>query len=491
MKLTAGRLARPLRVDLHGGRHRLAAAAVSVLAGSAAAVLTGALPLGPAVGPSPARAATPQGLPNIVLIVTDDQRVHSINARLMPHVWSLLRRHGRDFVNTSAPTSLCSPSRATLLTGLYAHSTRVYSNGQAAGNWHTFHESGLERRTVAVALHDKGYHTGLVGKYLNGAKHFVHRGSIPPGWDRFISFATKVSYYDYQLNRGPARRHRASDYSTDVLAKDAARFVRSSPRDRPLFLYFATVGPHRPFTAAPRDVGRWQGRLPSYRPASLTAGMRDKPRWVRQYARMPQSRIDRDVSRSQDALMSIDDAVGRLAGALRATGRLHHTLFLYVSDNGLMLGEHHMQEWKDLPYRMSTEVPLLVRWDGHVAADSTDRRLATDVDLAATISRAAGLGMPTEGLDLLGGTRRSGFPLEGASWFHTDSLPKRPAYCGYRSHRWMFAQYASGFRELYDYRRDSQELRNLAHDRAHRSMVLSLRQRAMATCTPVPPGFHW
>ncbi len=478
-------------VDLYGGRHRLATAAVAILAGSATAALTGSISVGPALGPSPAAAAAQSGRPNIVLIVTDDQRVHSISKRLMPHVWSILRRHGRDFVDASAPTPLCSPSRATLLTGLFAHSTRIYSNGQPAGNWHTFNVSGLERHTVAVALHDAGYHTGLVGKYMNGATHMVHRGAHPQGWDRFISFATPVAYYGYRLNHGPAHGHRPSDYSTDVLAKDAVRFIHSSPRDRPLFLYFATVGPHRPFTAAPRDVGRWRGRLPSYHPASVTGGMRGKPSWVRSYGPMPQSRIDADVSRSQDALASIDDAVGRLAGALRKTGRLHHTLFVYVSDNGLMLGEHHMREWKDLPYRMSTEVPLLLRWDGHLAADSTDRRLATDVDVATTIGHAAGLDLHTEGLDLLAGERRSGFPLEGASWFHTDSLPKRPAYCGFRTQRWMFAQYASGFRELYDYRHDAQELRNLARDRAHRARMLSLRQRAKATCRPVPPGFHW
>jgi arylsulfatase A-like enzyme len=480
-----------IRVDVHGGRHRLAAAAVSILGAGTGLLLPGALTMGQAAGHSPAPAAASHSAPNIVMVVTDDQRVHTISPRLMPHVWSILRRHGRDFVNTSAPTPLCSPARASLLTGRFAHSTRVFSNGRPAGNWHTFHQSGLERRTVAVALHAAGYHTGLVGKYMNGDKHFVHRGGIPPGWDRFISFATPVAYYGYRLNHGPAHGHRASDYVTDVLAKDAARFIRSSPAARPLFLYVGTVGPHRPFTAAPRDVGRWQGRLPSYHPASVTAGTRGKPRWVREYRRMPQPHIDADVTRSQDALMSIDDAVGRLARALRATGRLHNTLFIYVSDNGLMFGEHHMREWKDLPYRMSTEVPLLLRWDGHIAADTTDHRLATDVDLAATISRAAGLHMPTEGLDLLGGERRSGFPLEGASWFHTDSLPRRPAYCGYRSRRWMFVQYASGFRELYDYRRDPEELQNLAHDRAHRARMLRLRHRAKATCRPVPPGFHW
>src|SRR5689334_11654500 len=211
-------------VDLYGGRRRLAIAAVAILAGSATAALAGVVTVGPAVGPSPAAAASAPDRPNIVVIVTDDQRVHTISPRLMPHVWSILRRHGRDFVNASAPTPLCSPSRATLLTGLFAHSTRVYSNGRAAGNWNTFHHSGLERSTVAVALHAAGYHTGLVGKYMNGATHFVHRGAVPRGWDRFLSFATPVAYYGYRLNHGPAHGHRPSDYSTDVLARSAVHF---------------------------------------------------------------------------------------------------------------------------------------------------------------------------------------------------------------------------------------------------------------------------
>ncbi len=135
---------------------------------------------------------------------------------------------------------------------------------------------------------------------------------------------------------------------------------------------------------------------------------------------------------------------------------------------------------------------LLLRWDGHVAPDTTDRRLALNVDLAATISRAARVPMDTEGLDLLGRARRSGFPLESARWVAEDgSRAKHPAYCGYRTRHWMFAQYASGFRELYDYRRDPQELRNRAYDRGYRTKVRRLHHHARDTCRPVPPGFHW
>jgi len=93
-------------VDLYGGRHRLAIVAVAILAGSAAAALTGSISVGSALGPSPAAAAARSGRPNIVLIVTDDQRVHSISKRLMPHVWSILRRHGRDFVDASASVEI-------------------------------------------------------------------------------------------------------------------------------------------------------------------------------------------------------------------------------------------------------------------------------------------------------------------------------------------------------------------------------------------------
>ena len=99
--------------------------------------------------------------PNIVLVLTDDQRTGSI--KRMPAVWSLIRRRGVRYPNAMAPTSLCCPSRASILTGLYAHHTRVYSNGLPDGGWQRFHERGLEERTLAVALHDVGFETGMFG----------------------------------------------------------------------------------------------------------------------------------------------------------------------------------------------------------------------------------------------------------------------------------------------------------------------------------------
>ena len=170
---------------------------------------------------------------------------------------------------------------------------------------------------------------------------------------------------------------------------------------------------------------------------------------------------------------------------------MDNTLMIYLSDNGMMLGEHHLLEWKNLPYWWSTTIPMVVRWDGHVGRNSTDTRLALNVDLATTISRATGAPMQTEGLDLLGPRRRGGYPLEAARPLRFDSLPNHPAYCGFRTARFMFAQYANGFRELYDYARDPHELTNRAYDRRHRERVRILRARARATCSPRPPGFSW
>jgi arylsulfatase A-like enzyme len=192
----------------------------------------------------------------------------------------------------------------------------------------------------------------------------------------------------------------------------------------------------------------------------------------------------------QESLESVDEAVARTVQALRDAGRLDNTLIVFTSDNGLMLGEHRLFVRKNVPYRWSTDVPLVLRWDGHVAAGARDRRLALNVDIAATVASAAGISMPTEGLNLLGAVRRDGYPLE-ATRYRLARKSLRPPYCGYRTRRYMFARYNGGFEELYDYRRDPQELTNVANRPRYEDVVTGLRERAHAECSPTPPGFSW
>lgn len=428
--------------------------------------------------------------PNVVVVLTDDQRVGTV--RRMPILWSLIRQNGVLFRNAMVPTSNCCPSRASILTGRYAHSTGVYSNQTPYGGWRAFHDRGMENRTIAIALHNAGYRTGLVGKYLNGGFTVqAAAGYVPPGWDYLLTFTDHVGYYNYTLTDGTTHGALPRNYSTDVLRRRAVRFIRSTPAEQPLFLYFAPFGPHRPYTPAPRHKGYWTGRLPSYRPPSVTENVGDKPPWIRQYSRVRQSKIDSKLAKAQDALMSVDEALGRIAGALEDTGRMSNTLFIFLSDNGLLMGEHHLFSRKNLPYKQSTSIPMIVRWDGHVAPNSVDSRLALNVDLARTIARAAGVRMTTEGLDLLGSDRREGFPLEATKRYPRDSAPDRPAYCGYRLPEWLYVQYATGEQELYSYEVDPHELQNLAGDARYQQRLDSLRTRAVASCRPLPPDFVW
>jgi arylsulfatase A-like enzyme len=446
----------------------LAAAALLAAPGSAAAQA-------PAIDP-----------PNVVIVLTDDQRAGTLGPDRTPAIWNLIRRRGASYPQAFVPTSVCCPSRASILTGLFAHSTGVYSNTTAdGGGWPAFYAHGMEDRTLAVALHDAGYRTGLVGKYLNGGPPFP--GHVPPGWDVFAELPG--GYYDYSFE-GQPHGSAPEDYSTDVLRDAAIEFIGDTPPAQPLFLYLAPYAPHAASIPAPRHEDAWKGRVSVPRlPPSFREDLRDKPPWIRRLRKVTGRHRYVDVlERRQEAMMAVDEAVAAVVRELRTTGRLRNTLIVFLSDNSVLLGEHRLYGLKNFPYRMAIQVPMLARWDGHIEPGSTYRTPALNVDLAPTIAHAAGVGMATEGIDLLGPKRRKGFPLEGKDWRHTPRLVV-PAFCGYRTPRFVYARYATGDEELYDYRRDPYELENAA--RRLPRIRAYLDGRARATCSPLPPGFTW
>jgi arylsulfatase A-like enzyme len=444
-------------------------------------------PSSPGAGTAPA----PSDRPNVVVVLTDDQRDGTLSR--MPNVWNRLRKKGVLYSNAAVPTSLCCPSRATILTGLYAHSTGVYSNVMPEGGWQTFHHNGMHRRTLATALDAVGYHTAHVGKYLNGRYDLeAAQGRQPPGWDEFVTYTTKPFYYDYALNDGRSYGSGPGDHSTDVLRDHAVRIIRSTPADEPLFLMYTPSSPHRPYITTPRNEGAFEGRLPSYRSPALTENLRDKPAWIQTLKPRRQQQVDSAMQRMQESLLDVDDAVGAFVDALEDTGRMDHTLFVYLSDNGVLLGEHRVFEWKNVPYRWATEIPMVVRWDGRVTPGSLDGRWALNVDVATTVAAASGALMKTEGLYLLGTVVRDGFVLEATREYSGNSPPKdRPAYCGFRTRRWAFVKYDDGTQELYDYASDPDELNNLADLPEYRARLRALTQQAKAACIPVPSGYTW
>jgi N-acetylglucosamine-6-sulfatase len=443
------------------------------------------------VATTPVAAISPpkQQLPNIVLVLTDDQRRDTL--RRMPHVQELLVAKGTQFSNAMVPTALCCPSRATILTGLYAHHTLVYGNGDVGGpklgGWPKFHSAGDEKRTIALALHRQGYRTGLIGKYLNFFGTYAPKGYTPPGWDTFSALMSPHgAYYNYRLSdQKKFYGSTAEDYSTDVFSARATKFIKSTKPDKPLFLYFAPFAPHLPYLPAPRYDGSWEGKLAPYVAPSLYQDPATQPAWLAARPQEDVGEVQRIRSQQQDTLMSVDDSVAALIAALRDTHRLHNTLFVFASDNGYLWGEHRMVG-KDVPYAPATDIPLVVRWDGHVAAGKTDDRLALNVDLASTFAQAGGASMPTDGRSLLESSGRKGFVLEA-----TDGYNGRPAYCGWRTKKWVFVRYATGEREMFYYGSNVNELNNLAEDPSFAAKRRHLEHEARLACSPEPPGYNW
>jgi arylsulfatase A-like enzyme len=468
-----------------------AAAGLAMAAGAAAAALAVTVWSGSS-GPKAHPAA-----PNIVLILTDDQRWDTLQA--MPAVQQLLVLRGVTFSNAFVVNSLCCPSRASILTGGYSHTTGVYANGGKDGGFEVFDDSS----TIATRLQDKGYETGFFGKYLNryGGAY------VPPGWDRWFAFSGVTrrprpsAYVDFTVNDGgklvPYKG--ASNYSTDLLASVATEFIRDG--DQPLFLFFSTAAPHEPSPPPPR-YARSFSDLPAWRPKSYNeADVSDKPSWLRAVPRLdPERKAEEDALRRNQygALLAVDDAVRKIIITLRETGMLQNTLILFMSDNGESWGEHRWTN-KLAAYEEDIRIPFVLRWDARVPVAQTDSRLVTNIDVSPTFAAAAGVAPPAaDGHSVL--------PLHPSSWrrdFLVEHLPfgraqardgpRPPAYCAVRNTRFAYVAYSTHEEELYDLKHDPFELENVARDARYASFLPELRARLLELCEPPPPGvdFAW
>ena len=461
--------------------------------GGLAVLVVGAMVVsGPVERPFGApRVRAAEGAPNVVLIVTDDQRWDTLSA--MPGAQRVLAAPGTTFRNAFVSNPLCCPSRASILTGAYSHSTGVYANGGQDG-FQAFDDGS----TLATWMDAAGYRTALIGKYFNGTWPL---GYIPPGWDRWVTFRGSHSlYYDYALSvQGRYRSLGAapSDYSTTVLGGYADRFIRGADAADPLFLMLTPFAPHAPRIAGPGDsadvVDAW---APG--PNLPELDVSDKPQHIRELPQRPLPRPHAEARWQQQvqALRAVDAMILGVVRALRETGRLHDTIIVFTSDNGLALGEHRWT-YKLVPYEESIRVPMVIRYDP-LTEGATPRAMALNVDIAPTIADLAGIPAPgAEGRSLvpvLSGTKssvRSGFLLEHEQFRTGRGEADPPTFCGVRTHRRLFVRYATGEEELYDLRLDPYETRNLARAPAYGVPLERLRSRARALCRPRPPGFSW
>ncbi|MGH2631132.1 MAG: sulfatase-like hydrolase/transferase [Actinomycetota bacterium] len=431
----------------------------------------------PSIVPTAAVAAPRR--PNVVIVMLDDVRADLITPEAAPTITNRVMGRGVVFGRAIVPVSLCCPSRASTLTGNHAHTTGVY---KGIG---TFRDD----RTVAVWLDDAGYRTGLFGKYLNGYGRGRWAGYVPPGWDRWTAFR-QPGFTGYDWFDRAGRLHAGTRYSTAFLVRRAKRFIRSTPRRAPLFLYFAPYTVHEPTEPAPRDVGAF-AHLEPWRPPSYDVDPHQQPPYLdREWTPAQAAQVDDRRIAQHETLLSADRAVGTILDALARTGRRRDSVVIVMSDNGFMWGEHRLTG-KNAPYDTSSRIPLALRYD---TAGWTGSRagVVANIDLAPTIARLTHVDHPaTEGVSLLpmlrtGSGVRDALLLEHKGAGGPESIP---SFCGVRTRHHLFVHYTDGFEELYDYRVDPWELDNIARDDP--GFTATFRRRTRELCDPVPPGFAW
>lgn len=430
--------------------HRLPFPALLLLLAPALVTLLG-------VTPHPATAA--DGPPNIVVIVTDDQRWDTL--QYMPIVSQRLAASGLVYDNAFVTTPLCCPARISFLTGLYAHHHGVLSNRGPVGGFPAF--QGHDTSTLPVWLQAAGYRTSLVGKYMN--EYPAVSRYIPPGWTDWHAYAG--GYFNYNLNENGRVRNYGSapeNYSTDVLRDRATAFVKRNAK--PFFLWFAPFAPHSPQTPAPRHAGLCDGltfpRPPSFNEADVT----DKPAWLQATPLMSEATIAALDKANRDracSLLAVDEAVGAILDSLGS--RLNNTIVVFTSDNGLAWGEHRLRG-KNCVYEECIRVPLVIWSPRFIAQPGHRSQPALNIDLAPTLMQLAGATIPSavDGVSLVptlndpNAIVRLDFLVE-----HEVDLddPSAGMVTAVRGARWKYVELPSGERELYDLARDPYELTNV------------------------------
>ena len=455
--------------------------------------------------------------PNIIFIMTDDHAAHAISAygskvNQTPHL-DRLAREGALFTSVFATNSICTPSRAAILTGQYSHLNGVTM----------FNRFDSSRMTVARLLQQGGYHTGMVGKW--------HLGSDPVGFDRWEILPGQGVYFDPVFYTATGEKTYTGQYTTDVITDLALEFIEQRPRDRPFFLMMHHKAPHRPWEPnashaahfatehIPEPVTFWD----SY--ATRTDALHENqqrvaadltnrdlkltpppgvtgPELAKWLVIKPDAvtivRDGKDVTLTGEALVrwkyqrymqdylatvqSVDDSVGRVLALLDKAGLARNTMVVYTSDQGFFLGDHGLFD-KRFMYEESIRMPFLVRWPARIKPGTRSDALALNIDFAPTFLAAANLPLSVE---MQG---RSLLPLFGgrtpADWrtsmyyryYHDPGDHNTRAHYGVRTrtHKLIYFSKKDQW-ELFDLVNDPYELHNLYGEPGQDALMAALKQ---------------
>lgn len=435
--------------------------------------------------------------PNIIFILVDDLRWDELGIAGHPFLKTpnidRIGREGALFRNAFLTTPLCSPSRASFLTGLYAHSHGITDNIDRSVASHKL-------ITFPLLLRESGYSTAFIGKW-----HMGNDDSPRPGFDRWVSFKGQGSYIDPEINED-GKDIKPRGYITDILNTYAVEFIKRR-HDKPFLVYLAHKAIHpevmqhgdgsvnlndaETFIPAERHKDLFKGKTVPRRPSAMLPP-KGKPVLERAIGDLPPlgantATRDEAVLGRLRSLMAVEEGVREIFRALKETGQLDNTVIVFSSDNGYFNGEHGLSVERRLAYEESIRMPLLMRYPKVIKAGTVRDQFALNIDLAPTLLELAGVSVPAvvQGRSLLsvlkGGETgwRNSFLIE----YYSDRVFPRVRQMGYkavRNERWKYIHYfeLEGMDKLYDLKADPFEMKNIINQ-PEVTETLSMMKREM------------
>ena len=425
---------------------------------------------------------------NVIFILTDDHRYDAIGFLKgqswlkTPHLDSLAR-DGAHCKNAFVTTALCSPSRASILTGIYAHRHHIVDNNTPipAGT-HFFPE----------LLQKAGYKTSFFGKW-----HMGNGGDEPqPGFDKWVSFRGQGTYVPNKNGLNVDGKHvPQKGYITDELTDYAVDWLGALPKDQPYFLYLSHKAVHSDFVPAERHKGVYANETfaPPKTMDETGPNAQHRPMWVQNQRNSHHGvdfpyHSDLDIAeyykRYAETLLGVDDSVGRVLDALKKRGELESTLVIYMGDNGFAFGEHGLID-KRTAYEESMRVPMLARCPELFPGGREVDSMVAGLDIMPTVLNAAGVNVPA-GID-----GRSMLPLLQNKpnfqprtelmyeYYWERNFPQTPTMHALRTDRYKYVHYYGiwDIDELYDLQEDPLETNNLISNPERKATVQQLNKR--------------
>jgi N-acetylglucosamine-6-sulfatase len=429
---------------------------------------------------------------NIVLILSDDHRYDFMGfmeegpAFLETPNLDRMAVQGAHFRNAFVTTSLCSPSRATILTGQYMHHHRVVDNQRPVAEGTRFFPEYLQ---------ESGYTTGFVGKW-----HMGHDNDEPrKGFNHWVSFKGQGTYFDPELNINGSRKT-FKGYTTDILADQALDWLKTRTDEDPFLLYLSFKAVHYPFQPAPRHHGRYEDKAIDYpmTMANTESNYQTQSNWIRERRygihgidHMETGPLDKDPVPSFDDLYhrycetvhGLDENIGRVLNYLDSSKLMENTLVVYLGDNGFALGEHGFYDKRDA-FEESIRIPMLAMAPGLIKPGTTIDAMMLNMDLAPTLLDAANINVqPSMKFD--GQSALPWLKGETISWrdhilyeYHWEwNFPATPTTLAIRGDRFKYVYYhgvwdRNGF---YDLKTDPDERVNLINIPSYKEQILSMR----------------